>query len=85
MIVLQFDGSIILACKKYVKIDNFNATESHGDVRCTFTKTDLYSEILLTVKRSAIWVVGISAMKEKCDGQRLLRVVFVFINKIDIK
>lgn len=87
LIVSQIDVSIILARKKNVKIDTFNATESHGDVRCTFTKTDIYSEVLLTVKRSAAYmgVVGIAAMKEKYDGQRFLRAVFVFINKIDIK
>lgn len=41
--------------------------------------------MLLTVKRSAIGVVGIPVMKEKCDGHCFLRVVFIFINKIDIK
>lgn len=69
-------------CKKLI----ISFRPSHtANVRCRFTKKDLYSEMLLTVKRSAIGVVGIPVMKEKCDGHCFLRVVFIFINKIDIK
>lgn len=67
-----------------IKTTTFRPSRT-ANVRCRFTRKDLYSEMLLTVKRSAIGVVGIPAMKEKCDGHCLLRVVFIFINNIDIK